>query len=326
MPPDYRHLGNFAAMVDFVAPLTGNPLFRKGNFLLSEKNESFPVIESIPRFVEPDNYANAFGLQWKSFAKIQLDSYNGSNISKERLFRCLGAPLETLKDKNVLEVGCGAGRFTEHLVNSGAHVHSVDLSIAVEVNAANIGDAPHYRIAQADVYKLPFPSESFDTVFCIGVIQHTPSPEKTIEHLWKMVKPGGQLVIDHYTFDWMYLLKPVLFYRFFLKRMKPEKSKAMVEKIVKFFFPIHWKYRNNKLMTMLVNRLSPCYVYIKTFPQMDYDFHFHLSRLDTYDGLTDYYKHLRSKSQIEKILSSFHPQSFEVWKGGNGVEARCRKK
>jgi 2-polyprenyl-3-methyl-5-hydroxy-6-metoxy-1,4-benzoquinol methylase len=312
-------------MIDFVAPLTGNALHKEGEALISDKGESFPVIENIPRFTGLDNYANAFGLQWKSFAKIQLDSYNGSTISRDRLERCLGTPLEQLKDKNILEVGCGAGRFTEHLVKSGAHVHAVDLSMAVEVNAANIGNVSNYRVAQADVYKLPFPAESFDTVFCIGVIQHTPSPEKTIDHLWKMVKPGGWLIIDHYTFDWMYLLKPILFYRFFLKRMKPEKSKAIVERIVKFYFPLHWKYRNSRIATALLNRISPCYVYIKNFPAMDYDFHFNLTRLDTYDGLTDYYKHLRSKSEIEKILSAYKPHNLKVWKGGNGVEARCRK-
>ena len=58
---------------------------------------------------------------------------------------------------------------------------------------------------------------------------------------------------------------------------------------------------------------------------MDYDFHFHLTRLDTYDGLTDYYKHLRSKQQIENILNSFNPLKVDVWHGGNGVEARAIK-
>ena len=312
-------------MIDFVAPLTKNKLVLSDSKLLSDSGEKFPVIDGIPRFVELDNYANAFGLQWKSFAKIQLDSYNGSTISKDRLVRCLGTSLAELQGKTILEVGCGAGRFTEHLVSSGALVHSVDLSAAVEANHDNISDKPNYRIAQADVYKLPFNENSFDIVICLGVIQHTPSPEKTIHALWNMVKPGGTLVIDHYTFDWMYLLKPIMFYRFFLSRMKPEKSKRIVESLVGFFFPLHWKYRSSKLMTMLLNRLSPCYVYIKTFPKMDYDFHFHLTRLDTYDGLTDYYKHLRSKTQIENILKKFKPHSLSVWKGGNGVEARAIK-
>jgi 2-polyprenyl-3-methyl-5-hydroxy-6-metoxy-1,4-benzoquinol methylase len=312
-------------MIEFISPKTNKPLFLKNNSFISESGESFPVIHSIPRFVELDNYANAFGLQWKSFAKIQLDSYNGSSISKDRLERCLGFTIDKLKDKNILEVGCGAGRFTEHLIKGGAHVHAVDLSEAVEVNHANMNGAENYVVAQANVYELPFPKHSFDVVICLGVIQHTPAPETTIRVLFEMVKPGGKLVIDHYTFDWMYFLKPILFYRAFLKRMKPAKSKKIVEQLVRFFFPLHWKYRNNKLATIFLNRISPCYVYLKTFPQMNYDFHFELSRLDTYDGLTDYYKYLRSADQIKKSLHELGGKNIEVWRGGNGIEARCIK-
>jgi 2-polyprenyl-3-methyl-5-hydroxy-6-metoxy-1,4-benzoquinol methylase len=309
----------------FSSPVTGKPLQEENNFLVNSDGEKYAVVNGIPRFVESDNYAQAFGLQWKTFAKIQLDSYNGSTISLERLERCLGCKVQDLKDKTLLEVGCGAGRFTEHLVRGGANVHSIDLSVAVEVNKENVGNASNYTVAQANVYALPFAKESFDIVMCLGVIQHTPDPEKTMEALWAMVKPGGKLVIDHYTFDWMYYIKPILFYRSVLRKMEPAKSKKIVERLVAFFFPLHWKYRNSKLMTILLNRISPCYVYIKTFPQMDYDFHFELTRLDTYDGLTDYYKHLRSEKQIENKLIALGAKNIKVWRGGNGVEARCEK-
>jgi 2-polyprenyl-3-methyl-5-hydroxy-6-metoxy-1,4-benzoquinol methylase len=309
----------------FISPVTGNPLHEENAFFSNDAGEQFPILNGIARFVASDNYAQAFGLQWKSFAKIQLDSFNKSTISLDRLERCIGCKVEDLKNKTLLEVGCGAGRFTEHLVRSGAFVHAVDLSVAVEVNKENVGNASNHIVAQANVYALPFAKNSFDIVMCLGVIQHTPDPEKTMEALWAMVKPGGTLVIDHYTFDWMYYLKPILLYRAFLRKMQPEQSKKMVEKLVGFFFPLHWKYRNSKLATLLLNRISPCYVYIKTFPQMNHDFHFELTRLDTYDGLTDYYKHLRSVKQIEDKLKALGAKNITVWKGGNGVEARCQK-
>ncbi|HQU99889.1 MAG: class I SAM-dependent methyltransferase [Bacteroidia bacterium] len=309
----------------FISPVTGNPLQEQNGVLTNHSGEKFPVIHAIPRFVPSDNYASAFGLQWKSFAKIQLDSYNGSTISYDRLLRCFGNNLQQIAQKKLLEVGCGAGRFTEHLIKAGAYVHSVDLSEAVEVNYSNMQGAANYQVAQANVYNLPYAPQSFDVVMCLGVIQHTPNPEKTIEALWNMVKPGGLLVIDHYTFDWMYYLKPILLYRAFLRKMKPERSKKIVERLVRFFFPLHWKYRNSKIATVLLNRISPCYVYIKTFPQMDHDFHYELTRLDTYDGLTDYYKHLRSRKQIENKLKALDAKNIKVWKGGNGVEAMCNK-
>ena len=312
-------------MIDFISPKTRKKLFLQKGFLISETGEKFPVANGIPRFVEQNNYADAFGLQWKTFAKTQLDSFNGKNISRERMERCLGFSIENLKEKNVLEVGCGAGRFTELLVKSGALTHSVDLSAAVEVNKENIGNAENYCVAQASVYELPFPKNSFDVVFCLGVIQHTPSSEKTISSLWEMVKPSGLLVIDHYKWRLGYYSTLAPMYRFFLKEMKPEKSKKMVDALVNFFFPLHWKFRNNKIITWLLYRVSGLIFYCLQFPEMTRQEHYELTKLDTYDSLTDYFKHLKTPSEIKNILFSLSAKNIWVTEGGNGVEARCEK-
>ena len=49
---------------------------------------------------------------------VQLDSENqySWNISEARLELVLGFPLEFLKDKSVIELGCGPGRFSEHFI------------------------------------------------------------------------------------------------------------------------------------------------------------------------------------------------------------------
>lgn len=312
-------------MIDFVAPASGSKLERNGDELISASGERFPVIQDIPRFVPADNYAQAFGFQWKNFAKTQLDSFNGSNISRLRLEGCLGFPLEQLKGKNVLEVGCGAGRFTELLVQSGAFVHSVDLSNAVEVNAENVGAKSNYRVAQASVYGLPFPKESFDVVICIGVIQHTPSSEETIQALWQMVKPGGLMVIDHYIWRINYYFNPATYYRLVLKELRPETSQKIVNALVDFFFPLHWQFRNIEIIQWLLKRVSPLIVFFKQYPQLSREEQLEWSRLDTYDSLTDYYKHLRTPGEIQKTLSELGARNIHVIKGGNGVEARCTK-
>lgn len=312
-------------MIDFVSPHTQKRLQLQAGEMVSDSGEKFPVVNDIPRFVLADNYAAAFGHQWKKYAKTQLDSFNGHTISGDRLVRCLGMPLENLRDKNVLEVGCGAGRFTELLVKSGANVHSVDLSNAVEVNKENIGNAANYRIAQASVYELPFPKQSFDVVICLGVIQHTPSSEKTIAALWEMVKPGGLLVIDHYIWRLNYYFNPATYWRLILKEMKPQASMRIVNAAVNFFFPVQWAVRNNKMLTWLVQRVSPVMTYFNDLPQLNRQEQFDLSRLDSYDSLTDYYKHLKTPAQIEAVLKGLGGQNIWINKGGNGVEARCSK-
>src|SRR5207253_8295334 len=93
-----------------------------GNILRCASGCEVPIIRSIPRFVKSENYAAGFGLQWKQFRQTQLDSYTGTTISRDRLARCLGGPMDVVRGKNVLEVGCGAGRFTELLLAAGANV------------------------------------------------------------------------------------------------------------------------------------------------------------------------------------------------------------
>ncbi len=99
---------------------------------------TYPIIDGVPRFAAIDNYASAFGEQWKRYRKTQLDSYTGLPISESRLQRCLGDELwSELAGKQILEAGCGAGRFTEVLLDREANVTSIDLSDAVSANSEN---------------------------------------------------------------------------------------------------------------------------------------------------------------------------------------------
>lgn len=311
-------------MLPFVSPTSGHLLHQEGDVLLCE-DERYPIINGIPRFVDSKNYAASFGLQWKTHTKTQLDSYLGTHISRERLERCLGTPLAELAGKTVLEAGCGAGRFTELLVAAGAKVHAIDLSVAVEANRENIGGHEHYVVAQASLLTPPFPPGAFDAVICLGVLQHLPSPEDGIRALWSMVKPGGWLIIDHYTWSLSYVTKLSNLYRLVLRRMAAEKAKRITDWLVDLFFPIHWALRKIYPAQMLLSRVSPCLVYFRLYPHLTKEQHYEWTRLDTFDHLTDYYKHMRTSGEINTCLRSLGAINIAVWRGGNGIEARAQK-
>ena len=73
-----------------------------------------------------------------------------------------------------------------------------------------------------------------------------------------------------------------------------------------------------------VPRVSPL-VYLQAYPQLSREQHYEWCRLDTYNHLTDYHKHLRTTNQIRATPASLNAQDVWVSLGGNGVEARCRK-
>jgi hypothetical protein len=103
-----------------LAPSPGGPV-AAAEALLCPSGCRFAVVGAIPRFVATESYAEAFGRQWKRFARTQLDSYTGTTVSRDRLARCLG-DLGRVASKTVLEAGCGAGRFSEVLLQAGASV------------------------------------------------------------------------------------------------------------------------------------------------------------------------------------------------------------
>src|SRR5262249_659671 len=161
----------------------------------------FAVRGGIPRFVGQITYASSFGVQWNQYPRTELDSYTGKSYSRDRLERCLGAPVESLRSKTVLECGSGAGRFTELLIQNCGALICLDLSAAVDATLRNCRSLAPYLIMQGDINASPLPQQFFDVVVCLGVVQHTSNPERTISNLARHVKPGGLLVIDHYTRD-----------------------------------------------------------------------------------------------------------------------------
>jgi SAM-dependent methyltransferase len=325
-------------IVPLVCPKTGEPLLsvpasdeitEATTVLRSASGRSYPVIGGIPRFVPPENYAAAFGLQWKVFRKTQLDSYTGTSISRDRLERCLGG-FDAVRGKRVLEAGCGAGRFTEVLLAEGAQVFACDLSTAVEANQENCGARPGYFVCQADIRELPVAPRSFDVVMCLGVIQHTPSPEETIKALASQVAPGGLLVIDHYRYGHEDMTATRQRLRKFLIRQDAEVAMKIVKALVALLWPLHrlaWICRKlpvGRRFRRAVLYFSPVFDYHDYYGELGPRLLYAWAVLDTHDALTDHYKFKRTTEQIAQTLKDLGLINVESWYGGNGVEARAR--
>lgn len=292
----------------------------------------YAIRSAIPRLVAAENnYADAFGEQWKRFRRTQLDSYSGTSISRDRLRRALGERLwQRLVSSGrieVLEAGCGAGRFTEILLGlPAAFVTSTDLSAAVEPNQDNCPQSDRHRIVQGDINALPFVPGQFDIVLCLGVVQHTRSPEQTIASLYAQLKPGGSLVFDHYAHNLSrYTKVGALLLRPVLKRLSPQAGMAATEKITNAFFPLHRAVRQSRPLQVLLSRVSPLATYFQTIPELDDRLQYEWALLDTHDGLTDWYKRLRTASQLRQAVSGLGAARIEVAEGGNGIEVRCVK-
>lgn len=222
-------------MSRFVDPSTGAALAATGDVLIAPGGATYPIVDGIPRFCDPENYTASFGKQWNLFERTQIDGEgSATRHSERRFFAETGWQPGALEGLALLEVGSGAGRFSRVILEqTNADLYSVDYSSAVDANLRNNGAiAPgRFHLAQASIYDLPFPDGRFDKVLCLGVLQHTPDFEQSIASLVAKCRPGGEIVVDFYAvrgwWTWLnakYLLRP------FTKRMDHDRLLGLIER------------------------------------------------------------------------------------------------
>ncbi len=266
---------------------------------------TYPVRDGIPRFAGSGNYAESFGFQWKKFSRVQLDSYNGTGFSEERFRGITGWECSDLNAKLVLDAGCGAGRFSEIAVKYGAQLIAFDLSEAVDAARLNLAPAEPL-ICQASIYELPFAPRTFDYVYCIGVIQHTPDPVASVRALSQMVKPGGQIGLWIYERDWKsffgtlgfkYALRPVF------SRLTRARQYSMCERLVDFLFPIALFCKPRGIIGRVIMRLLPiASAHLQSVPLSNEDFKTWIL-LDTFDMYSPAYDKPQTYRAMAALLT-----------------------
>lgn len=284
----------------------------------------YPIRGHVPRFVPPENYATGFGLQWNKHARTQYDSHTGTTISADRFFHATRWP-RALNGEKVLEVGCGAGRFTEVVAATGATLVSLDYSSAVEANCAGNGRRDNVLIVQGDVYQLPFRPGAFDRVFCLGVIQHTPDPRRAFLALPPQARAGGHLAVDLYRkFPWWLQVTITKYWaRPLTSRMDPARLYRRVDRYVRFMWPLACALSRLPLGRQLNWRLLIA-DYRGKLPLREADLK-QWAILDTYDMLAPAYDFPQTFESAEAWFREAGLTDIEVGPGYNGIEARGRK-
>lgn len=109
------------------------------------------------------------------------------------------AGLQGLKDKKVLDVGCGGGLLTEAMAARGAIVTGIDMGKA-PLNVARLhqhesGVEIDYRQVTAEQLAEEQPG-SYDVVTCLEMLEHVPDPATVINACTKLLKDDGQLFLS----------------------------------------------------------------------------------------------------------------------------------
>ena len=106
------------------------------------------------------------------------------------------ATVAGLAAPRLLDLGCGTGALAERVlgVAPGAHLTCVDLSPRM-AEAARARLAGRAEVLLGDAERLPFHDAGFDAVWCNDSFHHYPDPERAAFQAWRVLAPGGALVI-----------------------------------------------------------------------------------------------------------------------------------
>ena len=283
-----------------------------------EKNQQYKIDKYIPRFVPESNYADNFGMQWNKFSHTQLDSFSGSSISHDRFYLATNWTPSDIKDKWVLDIGCGAGRFAEIALNAGANVVALDYSSAVDACYSNLKHFDNLNIIQGDIYALPFKENFFDFVYSLGVLQHTPDVEKAFFELPKMLKSNGMFCIDFYEKSFKSSLLPKYWLRPITKRIPKLKLFAFLENTVPFLFSISVFVSKIPFFGKYLKRIIPVANWSDELPLSKTQL-IEWALLDTFDWLSPEYDNPQTPSTVNDWMKRGNFSEIEVVKAGHLV-------
>lgn len=105
--------------------------------------------------------------------------------------------------RDVLEAGCGIATDGVNFARHGARYTGVDLSdSAVAIASRRFADARvPGRIVQSSITDLPVADQSQDLVYSYGVIHHVPETQRTIDEMFRVLRPGGTALVMVYHRD-----------------------------------------------------------------------------------------------------------------------------
>lgn len=155
----------------------------------------------------------------------------------------LFAEFDKWKGKRVLEIGCGIGTDATNFARAGVDYTAVDLSSEslklARQRLALFGLSGQLHESNAE--ELSFlPDNHFDLIYSFGVIHHTPHPRRVVEHVLRLLKPGGEFRVMVYN-RWSYktlsiCLRGLLHGRTDFARLIAEESEAQFGSPVTFVY------------------------------------------------------------------------------------------
>ena len=131
----------------------------------------------------------AYALQWNRFRILRPEEDRATFRNRT------GLGPDRLAGTRVLDAGCGMGRYLRVAAESGAKVVGIDLSEATRAARELTAEFPNVEVVRGDLLRPPFAPGTFDHIYSLGVLDHTPDPRAAFLSIATLLRPGGRIAI-----------------------------------------------------------------------------------------------------------------------------------
>ena len=172
-----------------------------------EKNKISVVNPTINKIeINQDQTKKAFSEKWTyAHENGVINNNNFLDDQKKWFLKLYGFSTEIelkkfLKDKIILDAGCGIGYKTSWIadLSENSTVIGIDISDSINIAAAKYKEQENLFFVKGDISNTKFKHNVFDLVICDQVLMHTEKPNLTLKHLSKLVNKNGFLFYYFY--------------------------------------------------------------------------------------------------------------------------------
>ena len=245
------------------------------------------------------NEIESFSSEWKKFNRFSEREIKSAG---DQYFDIVS---DTMLNSSsiVLDIGCGSGRWTRYVSDRAGFVEAIDLIHGIHHALELNKDKKNVRITQAGVDNIPFADNSFDFIFCLGVLHHLENTENALQKaVQKLKKDGHFLIYLYYKIDQSGFINQVIFYfanmvRLVVSRL-PDFLKLPVCDLLAILI-----YLPLVGLTKLVQMISPYKNYYRHIPLYYYaNKTFRIMRNDSLDRFGTQLEKRFSKQEIHTMM------------------------
>ncbi|MBI3190737.1 class I SAM-dependent methyltransferase [archaeon] len=144
------------------------------------------------------------------------------------------------KTDKVLDIGCGSGVVTRKIVKQiGCKTTGIDISEACINYATRKSRKEHLKNTDfhvGSIDNIPSPDKHFDVIIASHIIEHVKNVDKSIEQIYRKLKPGGRVIITTPNYASLWPLAEIVF-----DKALAEKGYSLHEQHVTKFNAAHLK-------------------------------------------------------------------------------------